>query len=231
VNEENAKKKLTFLSMKPVVQSTMHDRLLKLVFFGTLMVFILIVVLVRLYPENQFDRYVQELVHPLATAALLSFWTRITFFGSFEFLFPAYVIFIILNVWQRRRRFGIPVAGLAISGFLSLQILKAVVQRQRPPMALIPDVTDYSFPSGHSASSLIFCAVLSYSLWHSTTSRSLRIAGICLLSVLALLIGLSRIVLNVHYSTDVAAGFCFGMLWIVGWYKFVNKYTQIRCKD
>jgi membrane-associated phospholipid phosphatase len=231
VNAEYAKKKLTFLSMKTVVQRTMHDRLLKLVFFGTLMVFILIAVLVHLYPENQFDRYIQELVHPLATPAWLSFWIRMTFFGSFEFLFPAYIIFILYCVWKHSSRFGLHVAGLAIGGFLSLQILKEVVQRQRPPMALIPDVTDYSFPSGHSASSLIFCALLSYSLWHSTTSRSVRIAGICLLSVLALLIGLSRIVLNVHYPTDVAAGFCFGMLWVVGWYKFFNKYTQIRCKD
>lgn len=217
--------------MKPAVQRSDRDRILNILFFLSLGVFVVIAAYVHRYPVNQFDKYIQAFVHSLATPAWLSFWIRTTFFGSFEFLFPAYIIFILFRVWKHSSRFGLHVAGLTIGGFLSLQILKEVVQRQRPPMALIPVVTDYSFPSGHSASSLIFCAVLSFSLWHSATSRSLRIAGTCLLTVFALLIGLSRMVLNVHYPTDVAAGFCFGMLWVVGWYKFVNKYAQIRCKD
>ena len=185
--------------MKHAGQVKDRDNLLNILFFLALLIFIVIAVFVDLYQENQFDRYVQEITHPLATPTLLPFWIRLTFFGSFEFLFPAYVIFIGICIWQRKVRFGLSVASLAIGGFLSVEVLKQIFQRHRPPTPLIPNVMDYSFPSGHSTSTFIFCAVLSYSLWHMPMSIYLRIAGITFLMILTCAIGLSRIVLTVHY--------------------------------
>jgi membrane-associated phospholipid phosphatase len=208
--------------MKPAARHTNRIRLLNALFFLALLIFIVIAVCVHEYPQNSFDKYFQALSHPLAAPSLLPFWIRVTFFGSFEFLFPAYLIFIILNVWQRKARFGLSVAGVAIGGFLSVQVLKQIFQRNRPSIPLIPNFTDYSFPSGHSTSSFIFCAVLAYSLWHSMFPRSLRVAGMILLLLLAFSVGLSRIVLAVHYPTDVAAGFCFGALWSIAWYRFIH---------
>ena len=209
--------------MKPAAQHPDRDRLLNALFFLALLIFILIAVFVHMYPENQFDKYIQEQMRPLAVPALLPFWIYLTFFGSFAFLFPAWLIFILISIWHRKIRFGLSVAGVAIGGFLSVQILKQIFQRHRPSTPLIPSLIDYSFPSGHSTSSFIFCAVLIYTLWHSSVSRSLRIAGISFLMILAFSIGLSRVVLNAHYPTDVTAGFCFGALWSIGWYRFIHK--------
>jgi undecaprenyl-diphosphatase len=209
--------------MNPVARQINRQRISNTLFFLALLMFVVIAVFVHAYPVNMVDGYIQKFVHPLATRGLLPFWMRITFFGSFEFLFPAWVIFILISIWQRKVRFGLSVAGLAIGGFLSVQILKMLFQRQRPPIPLIPNVVDYSFPSGHSASSLIFCAVMAYCLWHSRFSRSLRITGMSLLFGLACFIGLSRIVLAVHYPTDVAAGFCIGMSWMIVWYNLIHR--------
>lgn len=209
--------------MNPAIQPKDRNRLLNVLFFGALLTFMVIAVLVHLYLENQFDSHIQELLRPLATPALLNFWIRVSFFGSFEFLFSAYLIFILFNVWKRKARFGLSVAGVAIGGFLSVQLVKMVVQRHRPPAPLVPNFTDYSFPSGHTASSFIFCAVLTYFLWHSNIPRSLKNAGIILLILLTCFTGLSRIVLAVHYPTDVAAGFCLGILWSISWYRFIQK--------
>jgi undecaprenyl-diphosphatase len=209
--------------MKPAAQPKDRDRLLNILFFLALLIFIVIAVCVYIYPENSFDRYVQEQTRPLESATLLPFWIRLTFFGSFEFLFPAWLIFILISIWQHKVRFGLSIAGLAIGGFLSVEVLKQIFQRHRPPIALIPSVIDYSFPSGHSTSSFIFCAALIYSFWHSMLPRSLRIAGMSLLILMTCFVGLSRIVLAVHYPTDVAAGFCFGILWVIGWYRFIHK--------
>ena len=211
--------------MKPAVQRKDRDRFLSALFFLALFIFMVTAVFVYVYPDNSLDRYVQDQTHTLASPALLLFWIRLTFFGSFEFLFPAYLIFILINVWRRKVRFGLSVAIVAIGGFLSVQILKQVIQRYRPATPLIPSVIDYSFPSGHSTSSCIFCAVLTWSLWHSKVSQSLRFTGMILLTLLACFIGLSRIVLTVHYATDVAAGFCLGIVWTIGWYRFVHKKT------
>ena len=207
--------------MKPAAQVKDRDRLLNILFFLALLIFALIAIFVKIYPDNFFDRFIQKQVRPWATPALLNFWIRISFFGSFEFLFPAWVIFIGISIWRRKVRFGLSIAGVAIGGFLSVEVLKQIFQRHRPLVPLIPNVTDYSFPSGHSTSSFIFCAVLSYSIWHMPATRSLRFAGITLMIILAFSIGLSRIVLNVHNPTDVAAGFCLGILWVIGWYRFI----------
>ena len=209
--------------MKPAATLKDHDHFLNALFFLTLLIFMVIAVYVHLYPENSLDKYIQELTHPLLSSALLTFWIRMTFFGSFEFLFPAWVIFILISLWKRRARFGLSVASLAIGSFLSMEILKQIFQRHRPSSPRIPPIIDYSFPSGHSTSSFIFCAVMMYSLWQSRFPHSLRITGMFFLMLLACSIGLSRIVLNVHYSTDVIAGFCFGMLWIIAWYRFVQS--------
>src|SRR5258706_15194039 len=106
--------------MKPAAQRVYRDRLLNALFFLALLIFILIAVYVHAYPENRFDKYLQEQTHPLASPTLLPLWIRLTFFGSIEFLFPAYVIFIAICIWQHKVRFGLSVAGLAIGGFLSV---------------------------------------------------------------------------------------------------------------
>ena len=217
--------------MKPAAQHKDRDRLLNVIFFLALLIFIVIAVYVNAYPENIFDSHVQQLTRPLASPALLPFWTRLTFFGSVEFLFPAYVIFIVISIWQQKVRFGLSLAGVAIGGFLSVELLKQIFKRHRPPTPLIPNVIDYSFPSGHSTSSFIFCAVLSYSLWHMPLSVSLRIAGMSLLILLVCSTGLSRIVLAVHYPTDVAAGFCLGTLWSIVWYWFIHKRNRYEGSD
>lgn len=209
--------------MKSVIQRTDRGRLLNSLFFTILLLFILLAGFVHISPDNAFDSYIQAALHPLSNRVGLLFLTRLTFFGSFPFLFPAYLIFIVMNVWNGRIRYGLSVAGVATGGFLSVQLLKLIVQRYRPLVPLIPNVNDYSFPSGHSTSSLIFSAVLSYSLWHSGLPRAARMSGVVFLGVWAFFIGMSRILLNVHYPTDVAAGFCFGGLWIIAWYQFIRR--------
>jgi undecaprenyl-diphosphatase len=209
--------------MKPATQFNNRDRLLNILFFLALLLFIVIARYVYVYPENIFDRYIEEQSRPLASPAFLPLWIGLSFFGSFQFLFPAYVVFIVINVWRRKRRFGLSVAVVATGVFLTVQILKQLFHRHRPDIPLIPDVIDYSFPSGHSASSLVFCAVIAWSVWHSTNPRSLRITGFILTFLLTCFIGLSRIVLAVHHPTDVAAGFCVGTVWCISWLHFNRK--------
>jgi len=208
--------------------ASVKDRyhLLNTLFFLALGIFVVIAACIHLYPNNLLDHFVQEKTHPLLSPAFLPFWLRMSFFGSFEFLFPAWVIFIGINIWQRKARFALSVVTLAIGGFLLMEFLKQIFQRHRPLSPRIPGVIDYSFPSGHSTSSFIFCGVMIYSLWYSRFPLSIRIAGISFLALLTFSIGLSRIVLNVHYPTDVAAGFCFGMMWLILWYRYVkNKFA------
>ncbi len=100
---------------------------------------------------------------------------------------------------------------------LAVFVLKAIVRRKRPYLAL-PDVralvfeapTDYSFPSGHAAGSFAFAsfvAVLAVRAARSARNGYLLGSAVTLL---AALVALSRVALGVHYPGDVAVGAVLG---------------------
>lgn len=95
--------------------------------------------------------------------------------------------------------------------------LKAAIARPRP-CAAIPGVaalgfrapTDFSFPSGHAAGSFAFAAFAStWSLIHERRSRFARLHSVSLMTI-ASGVAVSRVVLGVHFPSDVAAGALLG---------------------
>jgi undecaprenyl-diphosphatase len=69
-----------------------------------------------------------------------------------------------------------------------------------------------SFPSGHAANSMIFYLTLALALTAGRRWHRLAAAGAILLS---LLIGTSRVMLGVHWPSDVIGGWVFGILWVL----------------
>jgi undecaprenyl-diphosphatase len=94
-------------------------------------------------------------------------------------------------------------------------LMKLVVGRPRPhlfPHAVAADGS--SFPSGHATNTCACALVMIYLLWHMFQHRGLTTAGAALLMVFVLLVGLSRIVLGVHYPTDVLGGYALAGAWV-----------------
>lgn len=90
---------------------------------------------------------------------------------------------------------------------------KMAFQRSRPIDILLMEHT-YSFPSGHATISIALYGFLAYMAIRFSTHfvRQVRILSLTIL--LCLLIGLSRIVLNEHYLSDIMGGFLVGILWL-----------------
>jgi membrane-associated phospholipid phosphatase len=117
----------------------------------------------------------------------------------------------------RTRRLLEPVVLLAaVEASSSLvEVLKVVISRARPPMEGMvgPPVFDYSFPSGHTASSTVVCVLgallLALTERWSSARRLLVTAGGC---VTAGLIGLSRVYLGYHWLTDVVGAWLLAMI-------------------
>jgi membrane-associated phospholipid phosphatase len=136
----------------------------------------------------------------------------ISFMGS-EAVWILSLILLGLFVWQRR--WGAAVLLLLVLGGVQLlnNILKATFLRARPVevVALIA-AQQYSFPSGHAMVSAAFYFYLAYLCWRLVRGawRAVLIAG---LVVLVLLIGAARIYLQVHYLSDVIAGYIAGFVW------------------
>ena len=114
-------------------------------------------------------------------------------------------------LWFRGRRhvaaavLAVPVIAIAL-----FNVVKTVYARPRP-LGLGGRVdTDFSFPSGHSTASAAVCCTLAYVFWREGFVG--RRAAIAFAVVVPLLIGGSRLYLNVHWATDVLGGWCVGLL-------------------
>ncbi len=98
---------------------------------------------------------------------------------------------------------------------LAVAVLKDGFERPRPAVAsAVPLPESWAFPSGHAAggaASLGAVAILVSERIASARGRMWLWVGVVLGG---LTIGLSRVALNVHYVTDVVAGWCFGLAWL-----------------
>ena len=98
---------------------------------------------------------------------------------------------------------------------LAVALLKAWFDRPRPDTgSAVPLPPSAAFPSGHATTGVAVigaAAVLAAERLPGRRARSRLWVGVV---VLGLLIGLSRVVLNVHYVTDVVAGWCLGLAWL-----------------
>ncbi len=93
------------------------------------------------------------------------------------------------------------------------EVQKYWIARARPdfePHLVV--VKTSSFPSGHATSSMIFYLTIALALVPSGHPRRIAAAGAILLS---LLIGTSRVMLGVHWPSDVIGGWSFGLLWVL----------------
>lgn len=92
--------------------------------------------------------------------------------------------------------------------------LKNVFERSRPAGEALTIASGFSLPSGHAMVSMAFYGFLAGLLLRQKNSSRAR-WGAALLFIWVLLIGFSRIYLNVHYLSDVLAGFIFGFICMI----------------
>ena len=102
--------------------------------------------------------------------------------------------------------------------------ISRIVQRPRPTEYRIIEETGYSFPSGHSMVSMAFYGYLIYLIYKYVKNKYLKYISIILLSILICSIGISRIYLGVHYTSDVLAGFMISISYLIIYISAVNKF-------
>jgi membrane-associated phospholipid phosphatase len=111
---------------------------------------------------------------------------------------------------QRNVRAALVLLACApLNGFVT-EAAKGLANRPRPPTMLLT-VPSTSFPSGHALeATATFLALLSFLL--PMLSRSMRRVAIAVSAVSVLMVGIARVALNVHYPSDVMAGWSAGYL-------------------
>jgi undecaprenyl-diphosphatase len=133
----------------------------------------------------------------------------------------------VLGVWVWRRGWPLalaPLASLLLAG-IAATVAKVIFGRARPPIALHGvRVTSPAFPSGHAADAAGFVLAAAFALSLTVAhSRRTQLVLIALGVFLAALVGISRLVLAVHWLSDVVAGWALGSgiatgVVVVSWY-------------
>jgi undecaprenyl-diphosphatase len=113
-----------------------------------------------------------------------------------------------------------------LGGKLIESTTKIIIARNRPIHQLV-DTSGYSFPSGHATMSMIFFALLIYYFKNHISDKIFKYLSITLSVILILSIGFSRIYLNVHWFTDVIAGFALGLFWLTLMILFLEFVTTV----
>nr|NUR37178.1 phosphatase PAP2 family protein [Sphingomonas sp.] len=159
------------------------------------------------------DRAIYEALYAGHRPALLTFARAFTALGEPTVLIAACAL-CALWLWRAGRgRLGLTMLLIALLGRGLSEVQKYWIARVRPDLEPhLVVVKTSSFPSGHATSSMIFYLALAIALTAHTRWSRIAAAGAILLS---LLIGTSRVMLGVHWPSDVIGGWAFGMLWVL----------------
>jgi undecaprenyl-diphosphatase len=153
---------------------------------------------------------VEEIVNP----AIAIFMTNITFLGGRNITWGV-AGFVIIFLLLKKEWWTIFSLLMSIwVGEMLISSLKEFFHRPRP-MPQIVTAPGYSFPSGHSFYAMLIYGFMIYLTWKFIRNNWLRSLIVILFTLLILLVGLSRIYLNVHWLTDILGGYSAAFAWLM----------------
>ena len=161
----------------------------------------------------------------------LQIFAVLTHFGDRQMLFA---IGVLVTVWlwhARRRPLAIGWAFTLTGNAVLNPMLKLYFERLRPLNEHgVANALGWSFPSGHASGAMVTYGMLTYiamrtlpSVWH--------LPAVLGATSLVLAVGFSRIVLQVHFTSDVAAGFASGLAWLslcILTIELIERYRRIK---
>lgn len=148
-------------------------------------------------------------------------------FSNILYHYGSVVIFVLILFFVHKKNFSMAIIFLACNTICYdfIKLIKGIIQRTRPPfeLQLFTHPKDFSFPSGHTFDATIFFGLLIYiiSKYVKNNITKYTLCSICVIMIM--LVGLSRILLGVHYPTDVLAGFLLGLT-IVFAVSIIDRY-------
>ncbi len=119
------------------------------------------------------------------------------------------IILAILFYQKRQKEMFLTIFAIILAYILE-DGLKILIQRARPENALI-EATSYSFPSGHATMAMVLFGLIIVLFAKEINTRIKRNIFITTNILLIIIVGFTRIYLNVHWFTDVIAGLIIGI--------------------
>jgi len=155
------------------------------------------------------DTAILWFVREQVPAGLAGFFAAVTLSGSAAFLLPASVVTLLVLLFARRRFEALLLGSSMLTAPLLVFALKTVVGRDRPVLWETQTYWGSSFPSGHTLGTAAFATAAALCLARIWPRSASSAAALALLWTV--LVALSRLVLGVHWPSDVLAALCLGV--------------------
>ncbi|MFG6430303.1 phosphatase PAP2 family protein [Roseateles sp. LYH14W] len=124
---------------------------------------------------------------------------------------------------------AVAVSLAMVSGALAVTALKMGFGRARPDPAFAALVQEgLSFPSGHASMSAVFYLTMGVLLAQRQQGLRVRAYLISIAAFMTGLIGVTRVMLGVHWASDVLAGWAFGAGWAALWFWIASHLRDAR---
>lgn len=174
---------------------------------------------------SSLDRAIYEALYAGHHPALAGAARTLTSLGSPRALVVAALVCAICLLLIKQGRIALVFLSVMVVGRLLNQLQKQWIARPRPEIEphLVP-AHSYAFPSGHAANSMIFYVTFALIL---TSGTRLERPALVAAALLSLLIGISRVMLGVHWPSDVVGGWAFGAFWVLITYRPAKRLLRI----
>jgi undecaprenyl-diphosphatase len=180
-------------------------------------------------PLAALDRWVLEQVQNLRSDLATAVLTLITALGGSRVISAGGLIAVTYLAFKRRVDDLLIYLAALLGGSVLVFVLKTAVHRVRPHAgSALLQIGGWSFPSGHAMMSMVFYGMLAYLFIRTTRSWKWQVFAVSAAGLLVFLIGLSRIYLQVHYLSDVLAGYAGGLFWLTVSITGLEAYKRFK---
>ena len=193
-------------------------------FIAALIVLTAIWLTMLMLGRGPLDRQIYEALYAGQRPGVLVAARIFTALGEPTVLIAASAIAALILWFRGHRHLPFVLIAITMIGRGMSEIQKYWIARARPDLeAHLVVVKTSSFPSGHATSSMVFYLALALAVTAGTRWQRVAAAGAIFLS---LLIGISRVMLGVHWPSDVIGGWSFGLLWVLLTLRIASRWVE-----
>lgn len=193
-----------------------------IILISLIILFLILTVFVKTGKTLGIDNAIYNFIISFQNDKLTHFIKFITKFANVKSIIIIVILFLII----KRNFIGIIPTIVAIDVEILNLVLKFILKRDRPNILQLISVDNYSYPSGHAMISMGVYGCFIYLIYKYVDNKKIKICSIVLLSLLILLIGISRIYLGVHYFSDIVGGFIISICYLIIFDKVIKRWER-----